>query len=85
MADHDLALPEATFEPRLSIARSTHKVDDVNNMIWHDGHLVVTVVSDLKEADLSIFLAALARSRRQDTASSIHSIMNQEKPMGAPT
>jgi len=85
MADHDLALPEATFEPRLSIARSAHKVDDVNNMIWHDGNLVVTVVSDLKETDLSIFLAALARSKRQDTAQTTDSIKHQEKPMGAPT
>ncbi|MEM7042142.1 MAG: zf-HC2 domain-containing protein [Pseudomonadota bacterium] len=65
MADYNLTLPEATFEPALAISRSVHEVDDVSSMIWHDGGLVYSVVSDLKAADLAIFLAALARGERQ--------------------
>ncbi|MGI9507543.1 MAG: hypothetical protein ACR2RE_31275, partial [Geminicoccaceae bacterium] len=83
MADHDLSLPDATFEPALSIRRSVHQVDDVNNMIWHDDGLVYTIVSDLQKADLSIFLAALARGERQTALFSTDSLMQQQKPMGA--
>lgn len=83
MADHDLSLPETTFEPELSISRSVHKVDDVNNMIWHEDGLVYTVVSDLKAADLSIFLAALARGERQTALLPTDYLKHQQKPMGA--
>jgi predicted ribosomally synthesized peptide with SipW-like signal peptide len=65
MADHDLALPDATFAPELKLSRSVHELDDVNSMIWHENGLVYAVVSDLKKDDLSIFLAALARGDRQ--------------------
>lgn len=85
MADHDLALPEAIFEPELSISRSIHEVDEVNAMIWHHEGMVYSVVSDLKATDLSIFLAALARSERQNAGMLQHSLMHQQKPMGAST
>jgi len=85
MADHDLSLPEAIFEPELSISRSVHEVDDVNNMIWQNDGLVYTVVSDLKAADLSIFLAALARGERQSAGLPIDSQKHQQNPMGAST
>ncbi len=79
MADHDLSLPDATFEPRLDINRSKHEVDEVTSMIWHHDRLVFAVVSDLNDADLSIFLAALARTKRLDTTLSNHS---QRQPFG---
>lgn len=85
MTDHDLPLPETTFEPELAISRSIHEVDEVNSMIWHDGGLVYSVVSDLKAADLSIFLAALARGDRQRARVAPDRINSQMQPMGAST
>ncbi len=85
MADHDLSLPEASFAPELKLSRSVHELDDVNTMIWHHDGLVYSVVSDLKQADLSIFLAALARNERQNADLSTDLKRHQEKPMGAPT
>lgn len=85
MADHDLALPEATFEPRLAMSRSVHQVDSVNNMIWHRDGLIYTIVSDLEKDDLSIFLAALARSERRNAAAATNSTKQQPTTMGAST
>lgn len=85
MADHDLPLPETTFEPQLSISRSVHKVDDVNNLIWRHDDLVFTVVSDLREADLSIFLAALAREGRNSAALSRDFLEHPPKVIGGST
>ncbi len=83
MAAHDLPLPEATFEPRLAISRSVHQVDLVRNMIWHEGNLVYAVVSDLEKDDLSIFLAALARSKRHRAAANTDSIEHPAKTIRA--
>ncbi len=85
MTDHDLSLPEASFEPELRINRSVHEIDEINTMIWHHDGLVYSVVSDLKEADLSIFLAALARGERRNADLTIDLNRHQEQPMGAPT
>jgi anti-sigma factor (TIGR02949 family) len=83
MADHDLALPEASFAPELKLSRSVHEVDDVNTMIWHEGGLVYSVVSDLKKDDLSIFLAALARGDRQRAGALTDFLDHRSSVMGA--
>lgn len=85
MADHDLSLPEASFAPELRISRSVHEVDDVNTMIWQSDGLVYAVVSDLKKADLSIFLAALARSERQNAAMLRDFLSDPKEVKGAST
>lgn len=61
MSDHELTLPEATFEPRLNISLSSHRHENLNNLVWHADGLVYTIVSDLTKSDMSIFLAAMAR------------------------
>jgi anti-sigma factor RsiW len=63
MTAHDLALPDRTFDPELGISLSSHEFDGFRTMIWRAGDLVYTVVSDIPKQDMSIFLAALARSQ----------------------
>lgn len=63
MTAHDIALPSSTYDPELGISLSTHEVDGLRTMIWQKGELVYTVVSDIPKQDMSIFLAALARSQ----------------------
>jgi hypothetical protein len=63
MAAHDLTLPGASFDPELGINMSSHEVDGFRTMIWRANELVYTVVSDISKQDMSIFLAALARSQ----------------------
>jgi len=63
MTAHDIALPSSTFDPELGISLSVHEVDGFRTMIWRRGELVYTVVSDIPKQDMSIFLAALARSQ----------------------
>ena len=63
MAAHDLTLPSSHFEPDLGINLSSHEFDGFKTMIWRRGELVYTVVSDIPKQDMSIFLAALARSQ----------------------
>jgi len=69
MTAHDLTVPKGTFDPELGISLSSHEIDGFRTMIWRTGDLVYTVVSDISKQDMSIFLAALARS--QMAASSI--------------
>ena len=83
MSDHDLPLPDPSFAPELRISRSVHEVDDVNTMIWHHDGLVYSVVSDLSEADLSIFLAALARDERQRANLPTDSTFHAKEVIGA--
>ncbi len=63
MTAHDIALPNSTYDPELGISLSIHEVDGLRTMIWRRGELVYTVVSDIPKKDMSIFLAALARSQ----------------------
>lgn len=63
MAAHDLTLPGASFDPELGINMSSHEVDGFRTMIWRADELVYTVISDISTQDMSIFLAALARSK----------------------
>ena len=63
MTAHDLTLPSSTYDPELGVSLSTHEVDGLRTMIWRRGELVYTVVSDIPKQDMSIFLAALARSQ----------------------
>ena len=85
MADHGLSLPEASFAPELKLSRSVHEVDDINTMIWHEGGLVYSVVSDLRKDDLAIFLAALARSERQSAHLLTELTKHQQKSKGEST
>ncbi|MGI9503669.1 MAG: hypothetical protein ACR2RE_11500, partial [Geminicoccaceae bacterium] len=63
MTAHDLTVPNGTFDPELGSSLSSHEVDGFRTMIWQAGALVYTVVSDIPKQDMSIFLAALARSQ----------------------
>ena len=63
MTAHDLTVPSGTFDPELGISLSSHKVDGFRAMIWRANDLVYTVVSDISKQDMSIFIAALARSQ----------------------
>ncbi|MGI9486885.1 MAG: anti-sigma factor family protein [Geminicoccaceae bacterium] len=63
MKAHDLILPSGTFDPELGIILSSHEIGDFRTMIWRAGDLVYAVVSDISNQDMSIFLAALARSQ----------------------
>jgi len=64
MTAHDITLPSSTYDPELGISLSSHEVDGLRTMIWRAGDLLYTVVSDLPKQDMSIFLAALARSQK---------------------
>lgn len=70
MTAHDIALPSSTYDPELGISLSTHEVDGMRTMIWRMGEIVYTVVSDIPKQDMSIFLAALARSQIAASAAS---------------
>lgn len=63
MTAHDLTLPSSSFDPELGISMSSHEADGFRTMIWRADELNYTVVSDMPKQDMSIFLAALARSQ----------------------
>lgn len=63
MTAHDITLPSSTYDPELGISLSSHQVDGLRTMIWRMDELVYMVVSDIPKQDMSIFLAALARSQ----------------------
>ena len=74
MTAHDLTVPNGTFDPELGISLSSHEVDGFRTMIWRAGDLVYSVVSDIPKQDMSIFLAALARSQMA-ASESMHSLL----------
>ncbi len=86
MTAHDIALPSSAYDPELGISLSTHEVDGLRTMIWRKGELVYTVVSDIPKQDMSIFLAALARSQvaaLDSTASTIADFGRIDGPSSA--
>ncbi len=60
MAADRLELPEARWVPSAGRRLSRHRIQGHASLVWHEGGLVYAVVSDLPEAELLRFVAALS-------------------------